>query len=44
MKVSRWMSSPAITAPADAPASHAPQTTMANEIRRLPPLGSEGDR
>ena len=41
MRVSRWMSSPAITVPADAPASYALQKMMENEIRRLPVVGDD---
>jgi acetoin utilization protein AcuB len=41
MKVSRWMSSPAITVPPDVPASLALRKMLENEIRRLPVVDEE---
>ena len=41
MKVSRWMSSPAITVPPDVPATLALRKMMENEIRRLPVVDEE---
>ncbi len=43
MKVEAWMSSPAITVPADVPASLALRKMMEHEIRRLPIVDEEGD-